>query len=90
MKALRSLVLALLTIEGVVQSISGDTLTVTTADRRTSIVDVAEVNEDRSAIALGDAVTITGRFAPEENKFRATSIEPGNVGSASPALDRRR
>ena len=90
MKALRSLVLALLTIEGVVQSISGDTLTVTTADRRTSIVDVAEVKADTSTIALGDAVTITGRFAPEENKFRATSIELGNAGSASPALDRRR
>ena len=90
MKFLRSLALALMTIEGVIQSISGDTLTVKTADERVSIVDMADVARDQARIALGNTVTITGRFSPEDNKFRASSVEPADIGSASPALDGRR
>lgn len=66
-------------VEGVVQSVSGDTLTVKTDDGRTTIVEASEV--DRRRIALGEKVTVTGEFAPELNKFKARSIQVARAGA---------
>jgi hypothetical protein len=66
-------------LEGVVQSVSGDTLTVKTDEGRTTVVDVS--NADRPRVALGEKVTVVGAFAPELSTFKARAIHVRRVPS---------
>jgi hypothetical protein len=68
------------TVEGVVLSISGDTITVESSEGRTTVVDVSGAGERR--VALGEKVTVIGEFAPELNKFRARTIQVASGGSS--------
>ena len=61
------------TVDGIVQSVSGSTLTVKTDDGRTTIVDVSET--DRPRVAVGEKVIAVGEFAPEQNSFKARAIQ---------------
>jgi hypothetical protein len=78
-------------IEGVVESVSGSTLTVKTDDGRTTVVDTDQVNQQvMQVVAIGKKVTIVGDFAPQDNRIKAKSIRAagGDQGSASPATGR--
>ena len=61
------------TVEGIVQSVSGDTVTVKTDEGHTTIVDVSAADQPR--VAVGEKVTIVGEFAPALNKFKARAIQ---------------
>ena len=74
-------------IEGVVQSVTGSTLTVKTDDGQTAVVDTDQVNQQvMQVVAVGKKVTIVGEFAPQENKIKAKSIRASTdgQGAASP------
>ena len=76
-------------IEGVVQSVSGSTLTVKTDDGRTTVVDTDQINQQvMQVVAIGKKVTIVGDFAPQENKVKAKSIRTSDdgPGAASPSM----
>ena len=74
-------------IEGVVQSVSGSTLTVKTDDGQTTVVDTDQINQQvMQVVAIGKKVTIVGDFAPQENRIKAKSIrtKDDGHGAASP------
>jgi hypothetical protein len=74
------------TIEGVVQSVSGDSLTVTTDDGDTKVVDASQVSQNvMQVVAVGENVTIVG--VQTAGTFKARDVKKADRASRGDRTD---